>query len=181
MCIRGYISDLYLSTKSPLIYWSDHYTLSPRSNKLCGIKITKMPKSSRPCPAPNAETAPFWNGARQGDLSLARCADCGRIPYPPKPRCPACLSTELKWITLSGRATLRGWTDIHLAALPCHTPPTCVVECALVEDPRAVLAMIDEGGTARTSQLDSPMQITFAEDSNGWAYPQAQCIEGGSK
>ncbi|SFK23398.1 Zn-ribbon domain-containing OB-fold protein [Celeribacter neptunius] len=137
-----------------------------------------MSQTHRPTPAPSAETLPFWQAAKTGELRLAQCRDCGRIPFPPKPRCPDCLTETLDWVTLSGRATLRGWTDIHLDALPGHKAPICLVECALVEDPRAVIAMIDESGSARGAAPDSPMQIRFEMDENGWAYPQAICVEG---
>src|SRR3979409_109347 len=43
-------------------------------------------------PVPDAATGPFWAAAGRGVLLLARCSRCDRIPYPPRPRCPECLS-----------------------------------------------------------------------------------------
>lgn len=130
----------------------------------------------RPTPAVSAESGPFWEGARCGNLRLQRCGDCGRIPYPPLPRCPDCLSDALDWTTLSGRARLRGWTDNHLVAFGERPRPTCMVECALEEDPRAVLVVLDETASVRGAEPDAPLRITFAQDANGWFYPQASLL-----
>ena len=132
-----------------------------------------MSNAQRPIPAPSAETQPFWDGAKSGTLMLARCCDCGRIPYPPRPRCPGCLSDHLEWTTLSGKAFLKGWTDIHLPALPGREGPICIVECTLAEDPRTVIAMLDETGSVRGCAPDTPLTISMHMDANGWGYPQA--------
>ncbi|MDY6858831.1 MAG: zinc ribbon domain-containing protein [Pseudomonadota bacterium] len=132
-----------------------------------------MSTAQRPIPAPSAETRPFWEGAKAGTLTLARCRDCGRIPYPPRPRCPDCLSDRLEWIDLSGKALLKGWTDVHLPALPGREGPICIVECALAEDPRTVIAMLDETGSVRGCAPDTPLTISMRMDANGWGYPQA--------
>uniref|UniRef100_A0A2A4Z047 ChsH2 rubredoxin-like zinc ribbon domain-containing protein n=1 Tax=OCS116 cluster bacterium TaxID=2030921 RepID=A0A2A4Z047_9PROT len=135
-----------------------------------------MSNINRPTPKPSAENLPFWEAAKAGKLQLAKCLECGRIPYPPTPRCPSCLSSDQSWIVLSGRATLRGWTNIHLDALPGHNAPICLVECALIEDPRSIIALIDESGSAIGAAPNSQMQITFEMNENGWAYPQANCL-----
>jgi len=78
----------------------------------------------------------------------------------------------MNWITLSGKATLKGWTDIHLPALPGREPPICIAECALAEDPRTVIAMLDETGSVRGCAPDTPLIISAQQDNNGWGYPQ---------
>lgn len=130
----------------------------------------------RPAPAPSAETRPFWEAAKRGVLALARCTDCGHIPYPPQPRCPACLSDAQSWVALSGRAMLRGWTEVHIAAVPGHSTPVTIAECALIEDPRAVLALLDETGSVQGCAPDAAVRISFATDANGWAYPQVSAV-----
>lgn len=131
----------------------------------------------RPIPAVTEESRPFWDGAKHGVLKLAKCQDCGHIPFPPRARCPDCLSDSLAWVDLSGRARMRGWTDNYLADFEGHDRPVCIVECALEEDPRAVIAMFDSNGTVRGALPDTPLRITFKEDANGWTYPQAEVDE----
>lgn len=131
----------------------------------------------RPVPAANAESRPFWDGVARGVLQLAKCEACGRIAYPPKPRCPHCLSPALLWTELSGRGRLRGWTDNHLAVLAGHARPLCIVECSIEEDPGAVIVALDETGSVRSCPSDAPLRIVFSADPNGWSYPRVMLAE----
>lgn len=128
-------------------------------------------EAQRPRPVPNADTRPYWDAAKSGVLSLPRCADCGRVICPPKPACPTCRSIALDWVTLSGRARLKGWSRIHIAAIPGRDGPITVVEATLAEDERAVLIALDETGAAQTLAPDAPLLIGFQDDPNGFAYP----------
>jgi uncharacterized OB-fold protein len=130
-----------------------------------------MEKDFRPAPVPDAATGPFWAAAERGVLLLARCSRCDRIPYPPRPRCPECLSDALNWVELSGRASLNGWTEVHVDAGIGRTAPVTIVECALAEDPRSILVALDEGGTVRSCRPDAPLRIRMQPDANGWSYP----------
>ncbi|GEO87049.1 MULTISPECIES: Zn-ribbon domain-containing OB-fold protein [Alphaproteobacteria] len=133
----------------------------------------------RPVPAANAESRPFWDAAARGVLQLAKCETCGRIAYPPKPRCSYCLSPALLWTELSGRGRLRGWTDNHLAVLAGYERPLCIVECAIEEDPGAVIIALDEAGSVRNCSPDAPLRIGFSADQNGWSYPCVTLVDDG--
>jgi hypothetical protein len=37
--------------------------------------------------------------------------------FPPRARCPKCLSKELGWVELSGRGELYSWSEIHMPPL----------------------------------------------------------------
>ncbi|HWL56833.1 MAG TPA: zinc ribbon domain-containing protein [Paracoccus sp. (in: a-proteobacteria)] len=131
-----------------------------------------MPASQRIAPVPTIEDRPFWEGCARQVLTLAQCRDCGRIPFPPRPRCPECLTDALEWVVLSGRARLRGWTDNHVARLAGYGVPLCIAECALEEDPQAILVVVDRTGSVRSCPPDAPVQIVFNSDPNGWCYPE---------
>ena len=135
----------------------------------------------RPHPIPTADTRPYWDAAREGRLSLPRCRDCGRILCPPKPACPTCRGTALDWVTLSGRARLKGWCRIHIAALPGHAPPLTVAEVTLEEDPSATLVALDEAGVTEALPPDAPLAIAFAPDPNGWSFPVLRPAQGGPR
>lgn len=128
-------------------------------------------EAQRPQPTPNADTRPFWEAGRDGVLSLPKCADCGRIVCPPKPACPTCRSTALDWVTLSGQGWLKGWSRIHITAIPGREPPVTTVEVTLAEDPRAVLVALDEDGVVDGLAPDAPLTIAFVPDPNGWSFP----------
>jgi uncharacterized protein len=127
--------------------------------------------AQRPAPVVTAETRKFWEAAAQGQLVLAQCPLCGRIPYPPTSRCPKCLEASLEWGRLSGSVHLIGWTDLHLAANGLGPGPTTIVECALVEDLRAHMVAICRDGSVRNCAPDALAQIHFEKDPNGWSYP----------
>ena len=65
------------------------------------------------------------------------------------------------------------WAVPRLPALPGREGPICIVECALAEDPRTVIAMLDETGSVRGCAPDTPLTISMRMDANGWGYPQA--------
>lgn len=64
----------------------------------------------KPLPALTKVNAEFWAGTRAGELRLQRCAQCGTVRYPPGPHCPACLSREFAWATMSGLGRVWSWT-----------------------------------------------------------------------
>lgn len=59
--------------------------------------------------------APFWENARKHKLSVQHCRSCGDRHFPPSPVCPACLSDDQDWITVSGKAKLVSWVTFHRA------------------------------------------------------------------
>lgn len=63
-------------------------------------------------------TAPFWQAAAQGRLSVPRCADCGTWRMPPGPFCPSCHAQEMDWPTLEPWGEVHSYTVITRALLP---------------------------------------------------------------
>jgi len=57
-------------------------------------------------PHPNLETQRFWDGTAEGRIDLARCDDCGFIPWYPRLMCPDCQSTNMTWETMAGTGTV---------------------------------------------------------------------------
>lgn len=71
----------------------------------------------KPFPSQGTNTAPFWEGTKQGKLMLPRCQECNRVHWYPRFICPFCHSTSLEWIEGSGEGT------IHTFAVQHVTPP----------------------------------------------------------
>lgn len=69
-------------------------------------------------PSPTPETQPYWDGLKQGQLRLQRCADCGKVRHYPRPMCDSCWSMAVDWIDASGRGTVHSWTVTHYAFHP---------------------------------------------------------------
>ena len=94
---------------------------------------------SPPLPSPSPESQPFWQAARQGHLVLPRCNACDQgYFYYPRATCPNCLSPDLSWEELSGRAALFTYT---VAQTPTHPgfaqkEPLIIAIVELEEGPR---------------------------------------------
>lgn len=73
-------------------------------------------------PQPSAIAEPFWAAARDGLLVLQRCEDCGQHVHYPSGVCDRCLSTELRWRRVSGRATVESFSTVYRAFAPSFEP-----------------------------------------------------------
>ena len=67
----------------------------------------------RPLPEIGDENRPFWEACARGELSLQRCAMCGRFRYPISPVCPRCGGAEFEWMPVSGRGRVFSYTVFH--------------------------------------------------------------------
>ena len=57
-------------------------------------------------PEPTAATAPFFEGAKSGKLTLQKCNDCATWAFPPIHICSNCGSDDIGWQVASGRGTV---------------------------------------------------------------------------
>lgn len=69
-----------------------------------------MSGSELPQPAVSAESQPFWEAARRGELVLQRCRECGRLQHYPRGVCAHCWSDRLEWTRASGRGRIYSFT-----------------------------------------------------------------------
>jgi uncharacterized OB-fold protein len=96
-------------------------------------------------PAPDPETQPFWDAAREGRLLVKRCADCGEAHFYPRPFCPHCWSDQVEWEEASGRATLYTWSVVRSNDLPPFPErvPYVAAIVDLAEGPRMMTNVVD--------------------------------------
>jgi len=82
----------------------------------------------------------FQHFLNQHRLMAVRCADCGTLYLPPRPRCPRCGDAALAWVELSGRGHLVAYTVIHIA-------PTMMLQAGYSRDAPycAGIVRLDEG------------------------------------
>lgn len=100
---------------------------------------------AHPRPAPDADTAPFWERCRHHELALPRCATCGTWRHPSRPVCARCRSRAHEWVATSGRATVHTYTICHPPVLPAFTDrvPYNAVVVELDEGPFLVSNVVD--------------------------------------
>jgi uncharacterized OB-fold protein len=107
----------------------------------------------KPLPAPDADTAIFWRGLREGHLLLQHCTDCRHVQYYQQATCRACGGEHLSHRPASGRATVHSFSVVHRAPGPAFR----------TDVPYAVLLVeLDEGPRMLTTYIGgSPDEVTF--------------------
>ena len=95
------------------------------------IENTPLPVTDNPI------DAPFWEAALRGELTVQRCSACGMRRFPPRPMCPSCQSTELRWDVMSGEGRVWSFVVPHPPLLPTFAKiaPYAVVLVELADDP----------------------------------------------
>lgn len=105
--------------------------------------------------------APFWAACREERL-VVRCCGRGHLSWPPRPACPRCQDTTLRWQTVDGAGWLYSWTVVHRTPLPAFRPltPYVVGVIELTGQPglRLLGRCLDDPGRLR---IGLPMQVTF--------------------
>ena len=118
---------------------------------------------AKPLPNPlHRETSrPFWEAARRHELSMQRCTRCERLVFYPREGCPFCLSSELEWVTLSGRGRLHSYTVIHQPANPAFQPdvPYIYAMVELEEGPRIISNLVD--CAPADARIDMPVEAIY--------------------
>ncbi len=88
-------------------------------------------------PPVDAESAPFFEGARRGELCVQQCPETGRLIFPPRARSPFAPRRTPAWTRVSGRGTIWSFVVPHPPLLSpfAELAPYNVVLVALEEDP----------------------------------------------
>jgi uncharacterized OB-fold protein len=128
------------------------------------------------------DAAPFWEGARRGELRMQRCAETGRLIFPPRPMSPWGQHSEPTWTTLSGRGTIWSFVVPHPPLLPqfAALAPYNVIVVALEEDPtvRMVGNLVASAGgpidevDPGTIEIGAPVRVVFERVSDEIAMPR---------
>ncbi|PHK94378.1 hypothetical protein CR162_13915 [Pseudoroseomonas rhizosphaerae] len=125
-----------------------------------------------PSPVVNADSAPYWQGAREGRLLIRRCDACGQTHFMPRHLCPACWSADLRWVEATGRGTVHSFTIIRRAPLAAFAPrvPYVVALIDLEEGPRMMANIL--GDDALDTAIGDAVAVCFEDRGEGAAVPQ---------
>lgn len=133
-----------------------------------------MIKAPLPAPIVNADSAPYWNAAREGKLVLPRCRNCGHTFFMPRHQCPACWSDDLAWEEASGRGKVHSFSIVRrasLAAFAARTPYVLAL-IDLEEGPRMMSNILGED--ALETRVGDAVEVCFEECEGGAKLPQFQ-------
>lgn len=123
--------------------------------------------SSAPIPEPTIDDEVFWDYCAHHELRVQGCAACGRLRFPPKPRCPHCLSDKTDWIRLPGTGALYTFTVVHHVVEPglIGIQPYNVAVVTL--DDTDGLHMISNVVGVRNDELEIGMRLRLVWDKQG--------------
>ncbi len=74
--------------------------------------------TNKPLPTPTEISAPYWNGLKEGRLTLPQCKSCGHWVFFPRRHCDKCWSQDLEWKEVKGTGTLYTYTLTRVPTLP---------------------------------------------------------------
>ena len=135
--------------------------------------------SDLPAPEPDVteETAPFWDAAADGRLSLPRCRSCGTYVWYPRGHCTTCHSTDLEWVDVSGRGHIYSFSIIRKAPGPwSEHVPFVLAYVELDEGPRLLTNVLTDDVEALA--IDDPVEVVFHPTPEGRALPRFRCTQG---
>jgi uncharacterized protein len=94
----------------------------------------------KPAPAPDADTATFWRGMREGILLLQHCCDCGHVQYYQQGMCRNCCGENLVHRPASGHGRVHSFSVVYRAPGPAFKAdvPYAVLLVELDEGPRMI-------------------------------------------
>ena len=134
----------------------------------------------KPIPHATAETQPFWEGCRRGELLYQRCRACGHAQFYPRTLCTACLGSDLEWLRSGGRGTVHAFTVVMRAPSEAFKADVPYV-LALVDLEEGFRMMLNVRGAdpdwgPDALRIGQPVRIVF-EERGGQMLPQAE-VEG---
>jgi uncharacterized OB-fold protein len=134
---------------------------------------------TRPIPAPDEASLPFFEGARAHRLLLMRCRACGTWRYPSRDRCDACWSTETEWEQASGRGNVYTFSVMHQLYHPGfkNEVPYNVAVVELEEGPRMTTNVVDCPNDA--IRVGMPVEAVFDDVSADVSVPKIRPRGGG--
>lgn len=94
---------------------------------------------------------PHWEGLRNGEVRIQRCAPCGHWIWAPQPLCPRCHSFGLTWPAVEPTGTVHSWTRTWQAFSPelsGHVPFVIVVAELAAAGGRRLLGVLCDGDVA---------------------------------
>lgn len=72
-----------------------------------------MAEYRKPVPTPDHVTGEFWDAARNHELLVQHCRDCGAYQVLPQSCCRSCLSDRIEWVEATGKGTIYSYTVVH--------------------------------------------------------------------
>lgn len=92
-----------------------------------------------PTPSVDADNRPLLDGWQKGKLLLQHCGGCGLAFFYPRPMCPGCWSTELRWREAAGRGVVVSFSRIHRPNHPSFLDEVPIILAEIRLDEGAIM------------------------------------------
>jgi uncharacterized protein len=114
-------------------------------------------------PVPTKETQPYWDGCKQHELRVQKCAACGHHQFYPRLYCTTCMSDRVEWVKTSGRARVLSYTIIYRPVTQAFAGnvPYVVAMVTLDEGPQMMTNIV--GCEPEKVHIGMPVQVTFED------------------
>lgn len=112
-------------------------------------------------PVIDAASAPYWEGARLGQLMIAECGKCAKVHHYPRPFCPHCWDDDIRPVQASGQGTLYTYSTVYandLAPFAERLPYVAAI-VELAEGPRLITLV--EGAAPEDLRVGMPVFASF--------------------
>lgn len=147
-------------------------------------KVGRQPDNAYHGPLPDItwpQAKEYWEGAKNHELRIQRCGDCGTFRWYPKPMCPKCRSMRAEWAKVKGTGKVfsytigyRGFGNDWLK----DRLPLIVAVVALDEIPHVRLLTNILDCQPEEVRVDLPVEVTFEEVTPDVTLPQFKPIRG---
>lgn len=117
--------------------------------------------SDKPVPTITDLSAPYWEGAAEGELRVQQCAHCkARFLYA-KSLCPKCWTPDPHWIRVSGRGRIQTMTIVNQAPYDSFAAdvPYVIAIVKLDEGPQLMANIVDFDASPIT--VGQSVSVTF--------------------
>lgn len=134
--------------------------------------ITFEEAMNKPLPTPDADSAVFWRGLREGKLLLQHCLDCANVQYYQQGMCRRCGGERLEHRPASGRGKVHSYSVVHRAPGPAFKRdlPYAVLLVELEEGPRMISSLV--GASPESVTFDMPVELVCEKASEDITLPR---------
>jgi uncharacterized OB-fold protein len=102
-----------------------------------------MAEEPKLIPNVSREMKPFFDAARNHQLVMQKCDQCGKLRFPAAPLCLACDSDKASWTPVSGRGQVFSFTVMHRAYHPAFKAPYTLAMIELNEGVKMTSNLLD--------------------------------------
>ena len=129
---------------------------------------------NKPIPVPQGESDVYWQKAKEHELWLRSCNECGGAYFYPRDISPCCFSKDTTWVRASGKATLFTYAIVERAPHPGFVPDvpfvTAIVE--LEEGPKMATNIVMDEPTPEKLQIGMALEVVFEDINDSLALPK---------